>query len=507
MKGLKETRVIHYIIGLIIYLTIFSVSILNVSFVFAEEEQKQNAQDERITRLAMAIDVFKAGNDEQAKTLFIASKAELPENPIPCYYLALIYTKQDNLKDAITEWKGYLKIDPKSETSNEVRQFLTVLIKEDAKRFAASSVKEEGQLSSVKTDENTVAVTYFHNVGSEGINPLSKGLAAMLITDISQVKELKVVEREKIQALYTEMKLSETGLVQESTIPKMGKLIKARNITTGSYVDPTSEELQITSAVFGSDDNKEKGINESKGKIANFFDLEKEVAKAILATLKIDWNTVPEEAKKIHTKNYEAFVDYSNGIDYMDKEQYDKAKESLKKAVELDPNFKLAKEAYLSIPLAALSVAAVIASAVSAAPVVTTAVVVGVTAISAGTAIAVGTTATAVGVGTVVAGTTTGGCSSSKGSWGGSYNVTACNGKTANNSWVGTVDGNCNFSVVFTVDNKTASFKGIVSGSNVTADADSPCGTVYLRATVSGSTMRDGSVYGGVTGTWGGSRK
>ena len=37
-------------------------------------------------------------------------------------------------------------------------------------------------------------MTSFNNLGSEDLGPLGKGMAAMLITDLSQVPDLRVVE-------------------------------------------------------------------------------------------------------------------------------------------------------------------------------------------------------------------------------------------------------------------------------------------------------------------------
>ena len=501
MKGIKENRVFHYIVWMIIYLMIFDMSILTTTVAFAQDvkqpsnkAQKQTADDEKIIKLNTAIYLYKAGQDEQAKNLFLSSKEELPANPVSAYYLALIYTKQDNLSEAINEWKRYITLDPKSDTSNQARQYITVLIKEDARRFAVKSVKEEGQLDTVKTDENTVAVTYYHNTGSEALNPLSKGLAAMLITDISQVKELKVVEREKIQAIYDEKKLSESGLIEKSNISKLGNLLQARNIVSGSYADPTNTDLQITSLVL--EQENVKGTHDANGKLLEFFDLEKEAAKSILAALKHDWKDVPPQAKVIHTKNYEAFTAFSIGLDYMDKEVYDKAKVSLKKAIDLDPNFKLAKEAYLAIPVAILTVAAVAASAASTAPATGTVAAVGTSSVSAGTSVIIG----AVAAGTSVAGTSVAGVTS-KGTYGGSALGA---GVTPYGNWKGTGTRKtwdqdapeywCSYSytwhMIINADNTAELFfdSGTVTGSGGGSQC-STSGTPKLTGTLSGSTV------------------
>src|SRR5215831_11843002 len=54
----------------------------------------------------------------------------------------------------------------------------------------------------------TVAVSYFdNNTGKAEYDPLAKGLADMLITDLGQLQALRVVEREKLNQILAELKL------------------------------------------------------------------------------------------------------------------------------------------------------------------------------------------------------------------------------------------------------------------------------------------------------------
>ncbi len=64
---------------------------------------------------------------------------------------------------------------------------------------------------------------------------LSKGLADMLITDLSQAGELQVVERERMQKLFEEMALSTTGLIDEATATSFGKVAKVDKALFGSF--------------------------------------------------------------------------------------------------------------------------------------------------------------------------------------------------------------------------------------------------------------------------------
>ena len=70
-------------------------------------------------------------------------------------------------------------------------------------------------------DTKTVAISYFDNTsGLEQYNPLSKGLADMLITDLSNVKSIQIVEREKLENLLKEIDLGD--LETENQCPRCG---------------------------------------------------------------------------------------------------------------------------------------------------------------------------------------------------------------------------------------------------------------------------------------------
>ena len=67
-------------------------------------------------------------------------------------------------------------------------------------------------------ETKTVAISYFDNTsGTKEYDPLSKGLADMLITDLSNVKSLKIVEREKLESLLKEIELGDGKFINPNT--------------------------------------------------------------------------------------------------------------------------------------------------------------------------------------------------------------------------------------------------------------------------------------------------
>src|SRR5581483_5250816 len=84
----------------------------------------------------------------------------------------------------------------------------------------------------------TIGVLYFDYAGKNTeLAPLSKGLAQMLISDLAAVDTVRVVERERLQAVLDEQKLGGSGKIDSRTAARIGKLLGARYLVLGTYFD------------------------------------------------------------------------------------------------------------------------------------------------------------------------------------------------------------------------------------------------------------------------------
>lgn len=81
----------------------------------------------------------------------------------------------------------------------------------------------------------TLSVLYFYNLAQvEEFSYLTKALSEMLISDLQQVKDIVIIEREQIEKVTQEMALGQTGMINEITAPKVGGMLGARYLLTGS---------------------------------------------------------------------------------------------------------------------------------------------------------------------------------------------------------------------------------------------------------------------------------
>lgn len=86
-----------------------------------------------------------------------------------------------------------------------------------------------------------IAVFPFNNnyVGSNpsDFDGLESGLQQMMITELVQNTNLRIVERSQLRALMEEQDLGATGRVDPATAARLGRIVGARYVILGSYTD------------------------------------------------------------------------------------------------------------------------------------------------------------------------------------------------------------------------------------------------------------------------------
>ncbi|MEW5801070.1 MAG: CsgG/HfaB family protein [bacterium] len=198
---------------------------------------------------------------------------------------------------------------------------------------------------------NTLAVLSFRNTtGKQELDPLQKGLALMLITDLSQVESIQVVERVKLQALVDEMELGKSGLVDMDQAPRIGKLLGAQHLIGGDLQNGQTHAMQIKALFLDVPTAEILKQKIAEGDLAGLFDLEKELVSDILTFLMVE--LTPEEEKRIQrplTTSIKAAMAFFQGIAASDSGDYRKAARFYKQALKTDPGISRARESLLEL--------------------------------------------------------------------------------------------------------------------------------------------------------------
>ncbi len=131
------------------------------------------------------------------------------------------------------------------------------------------------------TTTTTIGVLYFDYAGKNAeLAPLSKGLAQMLISDLAAVDTVQVVERERLQAVLDEQKLSQSGKIDGRTAARIGKLLGARYLVLGSYFDALGAFRADARMVDVETGQIVKSVG-ANGKAEDFIGLEQTLAEGL----------------------------------------------------------------------------------------------------------------------------------------------------------------------------------------------------------------------------------
>ncbi len=220
-----------------------------------------------------------------------------------------------------------------------------VVTSED-KSWARQAVEQEKKIDISECPPNTVAVLYFVNKSERAVfNPLQKGMAIMLITDLSKLDKIRIVERTRFQALLEELGLAETGLVKEESAPEVGRILCAKTLVGGDITSGGLSELRFDSDLLDVPAENVFGTADSEGALRELFKLEKELVFEIVEQLKIE--LTPEERAELEkplTMDVEALLFMFRGVDASDKGDYQLAETMYQRALARDPNFSMARE-------------------------------------------------------------------------------------------------------------------------------------------------------------------
>lgn len=95
-----------------------------------------------------------------------------------------------------------------------------------------------------------VAVLYFDNnsIGKDraDYDGVGKGIADILVTEMAANPNIRVVERERVQALLTEQNLTKQGAIDPQTAIRLGKMIGAQYMITGGFLSDGKGTFVLT---------------------------------------------------------------------------------------------------------------------------------------------------------------------------------------------------------------------------------------------------------------------
>ena len=264
----------------------------------------------------------------------------------------------NDLESATAAWRQLVALSPTGwRRAQQTRGHLTLLQREAGRRFAQRAAAQERAGTAQSTNRLHVAVMPFATLGpaaSPGAAAFNRAVAAMIAVDLARVPALTVLEREKVEALTQELKLSASPLVDPATALLPGRLLGAGSVVAGGVLNeagpagPGSGRYRINAALSEVSSARYLGQVESDGLQAEFFVLQKRVVHGILDMLGV--RDRPASVDTIHTRSWEAYARFATGLSLMAQDRFVEARQAFAAALGFDPAFALAAESLLNTP-------------------------------------------------------------------------------------------------------------------------------------------------------------
>jgi TolB-like protein len=214
------------------------------------------------------------------------------------------------------------------------------VVTEQDREWAQKAAMQEKTLQAQPVP-NSVAILYFNNKTElADLNPIQKGLAIMLITDLAKVEGLQIVERARLEALVSELNLAQKGLTDPAGNARIGRFLRAEHVVGGDLLKGSISDFKVKSSLLDVPKEEVFGNPQTEGKLlSELFKMEKELLFDIIKELQIKLTPEQEaELQKPLATNLDALLAWFAALDYSDRGDYTKAEESAEQACAQDPS-------------------------------------------------------------------------------------------------------------------------------------------------------------------------
>ena len=194
-----------------------------------------------------------------------------------------------------------------------------------------------------------IAVLPFNNGGSYGqgkedFDALERGIAGMMISELSANPAARVVEREQIQHLLDEQNLGAQGRVEAATAAKIGKLVGARYMVMGTFVDFYGD-FRVDVRLINTETSEVVKTESERMQRDHLFDIIRNIAARLMKDASLPALTRQASDQQMSRQvPTEALTYYSRALLYQDRGQKDKAVEMFNRALVIFPEYAEAKD-------------------------------------------------------------------------------------------------------------------------------------------------------------------
>jgi TolB-like protein len=304
-----------------------------------ERERAANPSSAATWR-SLGIVYYKEGRYDDARRALVEAKRLDANDGTTALYLGMTAERQNDYAAARDAYTTYLNVGRTSRVRGQLERRLAALQRLELAQEAKQAVAREQQLSATPGSPRTVAVMPLRFTGTDStLQPLERGLAELLITDLARSSQLTVVERARLQALLDEIQLQRAGVTDASTNVRAGRLLQAGRVVQGAIAQ-RGDQLRVDATVVDVPTTSVAGTTNGDASIDQLFTLEKTIAFGLFNTLGVTLTAAERQAiEQRPTRSLQAFLAYSRALGAEDAGRFDDAVRLFDDAARLDPGF------------------------------------------------------------------------------------------------------------------------------------------------------------------------
>jgi len=300
-------------------------------------------------RFRLAAELAAAGRCDTAVVVATAAQARAPGDVRGPLVLGACQEQAGRFDDAIATYNAFAAEHPRARGVATLRAKAQLALRSAAEHTARQALAREAELANDPPQAATVAVLPLVIAGDSSVQPLARGLADLITTDLAHIRTLRLVERLQIGMLLDELQAGQSERTDPATAARVGRLLRAERMVQGTAtippVPPTGAATIELSATVVTSAGVVRPVGQVTGPFRQLLALEKQVVFDLAGQLGIALTEAErQQILRQGPKSLAAFLAYSRALDDLDRGDYGAAARHFGAAARADPTFQAARQ-------------------------------------------------------------------------------------------------------------------------------------------------------------------
>ena len=297
-------------------------------------------------RFRLASELAAAGRCDTAGVVVAAAQPLAPTDVRGPLVLGACQEQAGRFDDAVAIYNTFAAEHPGARGVAALRAKAQITLRRAAEQTARQALAREAELAQQPPQAATVAVLPLVIAGDSSVQPLSRGLAELITTDLAQIRSLRLLERLQIGTLLDELKAGQSERADPATAARVGRLLRAERMVQGTATIPRSEAATMQlSATVVTGAGVVRPVGQVTGPFRQLLALEKQVVFDLAGQLGIALTEAErQEILRQGPKSLAAFLAYSRALEDLDRGDYGAAARHFGAAAHADPSFQAARQ-------------------------------------------------------------------------------------------------------------------------------------------------------------------